>query len=314
VFSIAPAEKSGTATISSLVNGYLIEKSLLKNVEERHQALRVLQRLRRQRHLVGRGADPDRNAVRRPFGALEIADDQRDQIGRHLRRPREDDGVLPPRSRRIGRDRAVRDRVVPRVDHGGEIEGRLHRRLVEGREHPPRVGGFELRHRVAAIVRLAQIEAAQLVIESAGVFDVQSRRSGGDSFRDDQRRELRLLVDFGPRRLCRAASLDGDLLEGDLRRVEDDAIGRLGDTDVDRFFAGERRARQVGRDRQGVVIRLDVVGKAPCRRRRGGGRSIRRLRFGRRPRARRDGDRRAARGDAEKKPCAHDTSPGPSST
>ena len=53
------------------------------------------------------------------------------------------------------------------VDDRREREGRLERRLVERREHAPRVGGFELRDRVAAIVGLAQIEAAQVVVEDA---------------------------------------------------------------------------------------------------------------------------------------------------
>ena len=78
-------------------------------------------------------------------------------------------GVMAGGSRRVGDNGAVGDGVIAVVDDRGEREGGLERRLVERRKHPPRVGRFELRDGVAALVRLAQVEPAQIAVEDAVV-------------------------------------------------------------------------------------------------------------------------------------------------
>jgi hypothetical protein len=70
--------------------------------------------------------------------------------------------------------------VIAFVDDGGERKGRFQRRFVERREHPPRVGGFELRDGVAPVVGFAEIQPAQVVVEDAVVADGDLGVSGGD--------------------------------------------------------------------------------------------------------------------------------------
>ena len=120
-----------------------------------------------------------------PAVALEVADRQRHEVRGHLRRGLELDGVLAGgRARRVGDDRAVRDRVVAVVDDRGQRERRLEGRLVERREHPARVGRFELGDRVAPVVGLAQIQAAQIVVQDAVVADVDLGVAGGNRPRE----------------------------------------------------------------------------------------------------------------------------------
>ena len=111
--------------------------------------------------------------------ALPVANRQRHQIARHLRRSGELDGVLVAGAGRVGDDLAVGDRGVALVDDGGDVEGRLVGRLVEAGEGHARVGRFHLRDFVLAALVGAQIEAAQLVVQMAGVLDVHRRRPGG---------------------------------------------------------------------------------------------------------------------------------------
>ena len=104
----------------------------------------------------------------------------RHQIGGHLRRGRERHGVRA----RVGAGRvrhlaAVRQRRVGGGDGERDVEGGLVGRLVERGERAPRVGGLHLRHGVFPAVGRAQVEAAQLVVENAGVGDGDRRRAGG---------------------------------------------------------------------------------------------------------------------------------------
>ena len=135
-----------------------------------------VQRERRQLLLVGRCAHTDRNRVGAPFTADEVPHCERHEVRGHLRRDFEYDRMLPAaRTRRIGRHRAVRDRVVPLVYDGGEGERRLHRGFVERGKHASRVGGLELRYRVATVVRLAQIQPAELVVQHTPIGDADLR-------------------------------------------------------------------------------------------------------------------------------------------
>ena len=66
--------------------------------------------------LVGRGAGADGDAVAAAFGALEVADEEGHEIGGHLRRGGELDGVLVGGAGRVGDDVGVGDDGVARVD------------------------------------------------------------------------------------------------------------------------------------------------------------------------------------------------------
>ena len=68
--------------------------------------------------------------------------------------------------------------MSPVVDHQRDVEGRLVGGLVERRERAPRIGRLHLRDGVLPAVRLADVEASQLVVEDAGVRDVDRRRPG----------------------------------------------------------------------------------------------------------------------------------------
>ena len=88
---------------------------------------------------------------------------------------------------RIGNNLLVRDRDLTFVGNGGDIEGGLVSGLVERRKRAARVRGLELRGGVlASLIVFAQIEAAHLVVENAGVGDVDGRRSGGQRLLDRQ--------------------------------------------------------------------------------------------------------------------------------
>ncbi len=72
---------------------------------------------------------------------------------------------------RVADDGAVGDGGVAAVDDQGDVVGGLEGRLVEAGEGAARIGGFELRDGVVARGGLGEIEAAQLVVEDAGVVD-----------------------------------------------------------------------------------------------------------------------------------------------
>ena len=104
--------------------------------------------------------DPQRRAVDVDrLGGLERADDERDQVGRHLHRVGEPDRPLAVAGR-LSRDlAAVRDRErARRRTTSVTREDRLELGLVPARERPPGVGGLELgggdRVRGARVVRV----------------------------------------------------------------------------------------------------------------------------------------------------------------
>ena len=70
---------------------------------------------------------------------------------------------------RVGLDGAVGDGGVGAVDDQRNVVGGLEGRLVEAGEGAARVGGFELGDGVVAAGGFGEIEAAQLVVEDAGV-------------------------------------------------------------------------------------------------------------------------------------------------
>ena len=98
-----------------------------------------------QRLFVGRRADTQRDSIRRPFATHEIADQQRHEIGRHLRGAFEFHR-MPARlgARRIRNPCAVGDGDVGLVHVQRDVERRFVGRLVKAGKRAARVGRFHL--------------------------------------------------------------------------------------------------------------------------------------------------------------------------
>ena len=207
--------------------------------------------------LVGRGAHADGDAVAGALAAYEVADQQGHQIGGHLLRGGEGDGVLTRfRAGRVRYGRAVRDGRIDRVDHQRDVERGFLGRLVEAGERAARVGGLHLTDRVVAPVRLAQVEPAQLVVQDAGVGDADRGRSGGQRLRGQEREGHRL--GLGVRRhvgdMRDVRGLDQHLAKSEFSRMQGDGRGRLLDAHLDLGTSAERGVREVGRKPQPVVL------------------------------------------------------------
>ena len=84
----------------------------------------------------------------------------------------------------VGLDGAVGDGGVGAVNDQRNIVGGLEGRLVEAREGAARIGGFELGDGVVAALGFGEIEAAQFVVEDAGVVDVQSGFARGTTCKE----------------------------------------------------------------------------------------------------------------------------------
>ena len=202
--------------------------------------------------------------------ADEIADQQRHQVARHLRRPGEDDGVLAGFGPRRIRDLpAVRDRRVAGVDHQRHVERRLVRRLVEGRKGAPRIGRFHLADGVVTAVGLAQVKAAQLVVEQTGVGNVDGGGATRNRARDLERRRLVFLVERDRCGLRSAGILDRDVAKRDLRRMQRDRRRRRGERHGDRLAAAEGGLLEIRRKPQACNAsarrRREAAAPAPMR-------------------------------------------------
>ncbi len=218
--------------------------------------------VRGESNLVGRGADADSHAILFACGALEVADQEGDEIGGHFGCGGEMEGVLAcGGAGRIGGDGPVGDGRVGAVYHKRDIIGGLEGRLVKAGEGAARVGGLELRNGVIAPRGLGEIEAAQFVVQDAGV---------GDGERSFARRQLlgegesglfllRVKGDGCSQLLARGGR--GDALESDLCRVERDGVHWLFHRDVDRLNTREGSSFEVRGERKGVVLREDRGGK-----------------------------------------------------
>ena len=122
------------------------------------------------------------------------------------------------------------------VDDRGQRERRLERRLVERREHPARIGRLELRDGIAAVVRLAQVQAAQIVVEDAVVLDVDLGVAGGNRSRHLERRLLLRRVDRDLRRLRLARRRDRTSPNVISAAFSTIAVDGSGEPDADRFL------------------------------------------------------------------------------
>ena len=163
VFSIAPAAKSGTATRSSLPNGYLMRST--RSCRTSGSAAPTSSARCGELALVRRRADADRDAVGAALDALEVADGHRDEVRRHLRRSSRTSACAVD----CWPARAYRTRTVPfeiAVSPRSTVSVMPNVALNAGSsKHGKRaagVGRLELRHRVFAELRLADVEAAQL--------------------------------------------------------------------------------------------------------------------------------------------------------
>ena len=239
-------------------------------VEELHLMFGGGQGERGEALLVGGGAHADGDAVAGAAPAHEVADEQRHEIGGHLLRGGEGHGVFAGLGAgRVRNRRAVRDGRVGGVDHERDVERGFLGRLVEAREGSPRIGGFHLTDRVVPAVGLAQVEAAQLVVEDAGVGDVDRGRAGRHPRGHREGGGIGGGVEGHGGRVRPSSCLDGDGAEGELGGVQRDRRGRLIETHADLGPSAEGGVRQVGREPQRVVLGRDARRQAL----RGGGSS-----------------------------------------
>ncbi len=86
----------------------------------------------------------------------------------------------------VGDDLGVGDDGVAGVDGEGDVEGGFVGGLVEGGEGAAGVGGFELGDGVVAGFGFGEIEAAELVVEDAGVADREGYFAGGEGLREGE--------------------------------------------------------------------------------------------------------------------------------
>ena len=207
----------------------------------------------------------------RALEALEVADGHRDQIRRHLRRRRELHRVL--RDRRAPACRTARlpfeIAVSPRSIVSVTANVALKAGSSKHGKRAARVGRFELRDGVVPRLGLAQVEAAQLVVEDAADTGCGSRSAPfGERLGHGERRRLRGLVERDGRPSARAApAADRHLAE--LRsRPRSARLARVGSAtcDADRLGALEPRAGQIDDERQVVVDGRDGR-RQPLRRR-----------------------------------------------
>ena len=197
-----------------------------------------------------------------PGGTDEIPDRERDEIRGHLRGGLECHGVLAGAGPGlIGNNGAVRDRVVVLVDRRGKLERRLQRRLVERREHPARVGGLELTHRVPAIVRLAEIQPPELIVQDALVLQVYLRLAGRDLTRQGERRLLPRRIERHLGGLAAATRDHADRVERDLGGIQRDRLRWPLQLHRDRARC---RQRSRLRDSARVRCRSDSASRSPA--------------------------------------------------
>ena len=226
------------------------------------QAVIVLEEAERgDRDLVTEGGEPAlarhapdahrRLAHQDGVGRLQLADDERHEVGGHLHRVRERDDLasaLDP----LADDGRVRHGRERRVDHERHREHGLEVRLVPARKRAAGVGPFELRggHEPDLAVRILvarPVEAAELVVQGPPERQTQPPRARLDRRREREPAALRRLVEEGRTPAGVAPRVrDRRLVDRELDRVQDDLRRRLRDLERDRLRAREGERRQVG--------------------------------------------------------------------
>src|SRR5579863_10487526 len=109
---------------------------------------------------------------------------------------------------------------------------------------------------------LGKIEAAQLVIEDAGVMDGKGGLARGQYCGESKGGLLFLLVECDGGCLLVACGGDGGRLECELESVQGDVICWFGEGDVDGLSAGKGRVLEVRRESQRVMPGKNISGKA----------------------------------------------------
>jgi hypothetical protein len=199
---------------------------------------------------------------------IDLAGDQRQQVGRHPRRRLRETDLLFALPGRLLVERHIRDRLEAFRYHGRHCEGRLEHRLVPTGQHAARVGRLELRGHDPPLSRRHLVEhvvdAGRLRNNLSRIVDRQSVPAGCQRLCQAEGRRLCLFV-LDDR--ARRGAVDGDGIESYIKRVEGDRIGRLEHLDLDLRLTGEcqrrrsRRGRNLGKLRR--EIEIDAVGDRP---------------------------------------------------
>src|SRR5262249_23002171 len=200
-------------------------------------------------------------------GGFELADHEGHQVGGHLDRVGEGDGLAAAFAP-FGDDARVGDRGERRVDDEGAGEDGFESRLIPARKRAPGVGCLELRGRqrptdAGRILVRAAIETPQLIVEDAGEGQTEPPLARRDRRWEREPAALEILLE-GHRRppAVAAVVLDRCARDRELGRIENDLRGRLGHGERDRLGAGERRRHQI-RFEPDLVARGDDVTRQP---------------------------------------------------
>ena len=242
------------------------------------------QRLRRRecearlRDYSGAGDDADFGRAGPRSEALELADGEEEEVGRHPRRRRET-GALQARC--CGRrclDRHVADRHLSGRQRRLEREGRLVGGLVPRRHEATRVGvlelGVERALRAGRRFVVEREKARRLLADRAAIGDLEPVVAGVDRLGEDEAGGLRPGIEVDPAQRDRHAArqrLQADRAEVEIDRIERDAVDRLADLDLDRDRGSEAPCGGVG-DHADVVVQRPYAAWQLGRRRRRRGR------------------------------------------
>ncbi len=169
---------------------------------------------------------------------------------------------LSPAAGRVGDDLAVGDSGVTLVDGRGQIESCFVGRLVETRESHTRVGGFHLRDDILLAFVGAQIEAAKLIVEMSGVFDVQGCGTGRKLVIEAKGRALVFFVQRNLGGLGLSARRRSHVMEVDLNRIQRDGGAGFAELEVDGLVAIKGVVGEVDVDGKGIVIGRRTAGQA----------------------------------------------------
>ncbi len=142
-------------------------------------------------------------------------------------------------------------------------EARLHRGLVEAREEAPRVGGLELRERVALALVARGVEAAQVVAQLARERELYLDLAGSYRSREAERDRLTLGTRLDARAEQALVGRDARAGDAQLGGVQLDRAHRRAELHRDLQFAAVLgSALGIDVEVQVVVARDDVAGEA----------------------------------------------------
>src|ERR1035437_587183 len=243
----------------------ILEPVVAGKIFERERA--NLPRPTGQRLLAGNVNDPERRARIDRRGRIELADDERDQVGGHRDRLLEDDLLLCAGQLPLALLSAVRDGGQVLIDNQRHLVTRLELRLVPARERAARVSGFELRRRsdvglAGSVLVLAAIKAVQLVVQDSAKRNLKPPFARRKFLAESEMRTFlgRLLLGLRGERY--SAALRGDLVDFQLERVQHDVVGRIVDDDSDIHLALKGERLEIGRQTNFIALGRDVFRQA----------------------------------------------------